>query len=218
MKLDYHNIRVRSTDLQKRIFAANCAAALAVASCAAMRLKDYFAGIPVQLQSRLSAEILADRINNAAGSIFWPFNCGVIGGVRFGRVSLRYRSSFFEYNAKPILVGRLREQPFPLGAVLTLRYRAPAPIYVFYLFWYSFLSLFGLLLVGSVGQRNPDLTSGDLALSFVGWTFMIIFPLGLHFFGTRNSDEELSELLDFLAREAEAHPPPLLQPPHARQP
>ena len=173
-----------------------------------MRLKDYFAGIPVRLQSRLSARVVADQINNAAGSIFWPFNFGVVGGVRFGRVSLRYRSSIFEYNAKPLLVGGLRDES--AGAVLTLRYRAPGPIYAFYLIWYSFLALFGLLLVRSVVQQTPGLNIGDLATMLVGLTLMLIVPLGMHYFGTRDWAEELAELLNFLAREAEARPHVLL--------
>jgi hypothetical protein len=171
-----------------------------------MRLKDYFIGIPIRLRSPLSAEAVAERINNSAGSIFWPFNFGVVGWARFGRISLRYRSSIFEYNAKPLLVGGLRDES--LGAVLALRYRAPGPIYVFYLFWYSFLTLVGLLLIGTIGQRNPDQTGADLAIVCIGLIFMLIFPVGMHYFGTRNWHEELSDLLDFLASEAEAYPSP----------
>ena len=170
----------------------------------AMRLKDYFAGQPVVLHSPASPEAVTERINNAAGSIIWPFNFGVVGGVRFGRISLRFRSSIFEYNAKPVLVGRVLQDS--AGSTMQLRYRAPAPIYIFYLFWYCFLGLFALLLLGTIGQRNPDLTSGDQVIIFGGWVFMSIFPLGLHYFGTRNADEELSKLLDFLASEAQAKP------------
>jgi hypothetical protein len=171
-----------------------------------MRLKDYFAGIPIVLHSPLSPDAVKDRINNSAGSIFWPFNFGVVGRVRFHRVSLRFRSSLSEYNGKPVLVGRLIEQS--PGSTLHLRYRAPVTFYLFYPFWYSLLALFGAVLIGGIGQRNPDLSNGDLALTFVGWAFMLTVPLGRHYFGTRNSEEELSEILEFLANEAEAKPQP----------
>ena len=118
-----------------------------------MRLRDYFVGQPVCLKSLLSARTVAKRINAAAGSAFWPFNTGVVGGVGLGRVRLRYAGSFGEYNAKPVLAGQLRETSS--GSILMLRYRAPAWIYLFDLVWYSVLGGVTLVMLGLVGERIP---------------------------------------------------------------
>lgn len=179
-----------------------------------MRLKDYFRGIPVRLQSRLSAQAVADRINNASGSIFWPFNFGVVGSVRFGRVSLRYRSSIFEYNAKPVLVGRLHQES--AGAILNLKYRAPASAYFSYCLTALVLCL--VLIIALTGVGSGDLPAQDFAMLSAFIVVLPAFIFGFHAYGTRNSDEELSELIDFLEREAEAKPQPDLQPPHPWQP
>lgn len=169
-----------------------------------MRLRDYFVGQPVRLKTLHSPQIVAERINASAGSIFWPFNSGVVGGVRLGRVRLRFVSSFMEYNAKPVLVGRLREGPS--GSTLTLRYRAPAWIYFFDLIWYSFLGVVILMMLGQVGERNPDLNGGDFAFVSVVLIALLLVPLVLHYVGTRKASEELGYLLDFLAQHANATP------------
>jgi hypothetical protein len=57
-----------------------------------MRLRDYFVGQPVLLNSLHSPRIVAERINAAAGSIFSPFKRGVVGGVWLGRIRLRFVS------------------------------------------------------------------------------------------------------------------------------
>lgn len=63
-----------------------------------------------------------------------------------------------------------------------------------------------LMMLGVVGDRNPDLSKGD-PVSI--WTILLVLlaaPLALHYFGTRKSDEELGYLLDFLAERIDAKP------------
>jgi hypothetical protein len=171
-----------------------------------MRLKDYFVGIPVRLESRLSPAVAAQRINSAAGSTIWPFTTGVVGRVLLRFIRLRFRSSFAEYNAKPILAGRLRESRS--GSVLNLRYRAPASAYALYAFWYGFLGVIALSPLFGDAELNAGLTTTDFAIIAAGLAVFLVFPVVLHFIGTRNSDDELAEILDFLAQHAEAKPQP----------
>jgi hypothetical protein len=167
-----------------------------------MRLRDYFVGQPVCLKSLLSARTVASRINAQLVLPFWPFNTGDVGGVGLGRVRLRHTSSFGEYNAKPVLAGQLRETTS--GSILMLRYRAPAWIYLFDLFWYSLLGGVTLVMLGLVGEKNPDLAGRDLVIFSVGLIAMFIIPLVLHYIGTRNSEQELGYMLNFLAEHADA--------------
>jgi hypothetical protein len=161
-----------------------------------MRLRDYFVGQPVLLNSLHSPRIVAERINAAAGSIFSPFKRGVVGGVWLGRIRLRFVSSFGEYNAKPVLAGRLREAP--TGSILVLRYRAPIRVYLFHVVWYSILLLVALAFLAG------EIKSTGFAPAFLVPATLLIFPLVLHYAGTRNSAEELDYLLDFLAEQADA--------------
>lgn len=167
-----------------------------------MRLRDYFAGESFRLRSPMSAPTVAERINEAAGSAFWPFTKGVVGGVWSGHIRLRYRSSLFEYNAKPVLSGSL--QNAPSGSSLELRYRAPLWVYGFYLVWYLFLALVVAWLIGN--GWAPELTGGDRAMALGIIAILLIAPLGLHAVGTRRSEEELGSLLDFLFQHVEAKP------------
>lgn len=167
-----------------------------------MRLADYFFGVRRQLQSPASARIVADRINEAASSSLWPFTTGVVGGVWSGHLRLRFRTSFLEFNAKPVLTGRLRETPS--GSCLDLNYRAPAWVYAFYLAWYLSLGSVILLMLGAIGVRNTDLQGGELASVWAGLILLLIAPLMFHYLGTRRSDDDLERLLDFLAQQADA--------------
>lgn len=97
--------------------------------------------------------------------------------------------------------------------MLDLNYRAPAPFYVFFIFWYAFLALITLVFVGNATGNVP---AQDLAFILAVIAALFVLPLGMHYFGTRNSDEELNELLDFLEREAEATPQSVSQPPNPR--
>lgn len=164
-----------------------------------MKLRDYFAGVPLRLHSSIGSDVVAERIGSAAGSSFSPFSTGVVGGVWSGHVRLRYRSSPFEYNAKPVLSGRLLDAPS--GSCLELRYRAPVWVYGFYLFWYLFLFFFAATL--SMGHWAPEVTAGDKMTIVAMLVGFVIAPLLLHAFGTRGSETELNSLLDFLSQHAE---------------
>jgi hypothetical protein len=61
-----------------------------------------------------------------------------------------------------------------------------------------------LVMLGLVGERNPDLTKTDLVFIWGILLVLLAAPLALHYFGTRNSDEELGYLLDFLAERIDA--------------
>ena len=165
-----------------------------------MHLREYFAGQRCRLLSPLSVRTVSERINRAAGSAVWPFTTGIVGGVWSGHIRLRYRSSLFEYNAKPVLSGRLRD--VPSGSSLELRYRAPLWVYGFYLFWYLLLTVGVVGLIG--GGWAPEVTRGEKAMVMGIFAALLVAPLALHAFGTRRSAEELAELLDFLSEQAQA--------------
>jgi hypothetical protein len=86
--------------------------------------------------------------------------------------------------------------------VLDLYYRAPAPFYVFYVFWYLFLGLAAVTMIA--GAVTGGVSVEGLGFLLLVIILLIVIPVGMHHFGTRNSDEELRELLDFLAVEADA--------------
>lgn len=165
-----------------------------------MRLWDYFVGEPFRLRSPLAVRTVAKRINEAASSPLWPFTAGVAGGVWSGHIRLRYRSSIFEYNAKPVLSGRLEDAPS--GSSLELRYRAPIWVYGFYVIWYFFLALVAAALLAN--GWAPGVPGGDKAMAIAIFLMLLVAPVGLHAVGTRRSEEELADLLDFLAEHAEA--------------
>jgi hypothetical protein len=66
------------------------------------------------------------------------------------------------------------------------------------------LGLVTLGTLGLVGDRNPELTSNDLAFAWTILLVMLAAPVALHYFGTRNADEELGYLLDFLMERIDA--------------
>lgn len=166
-----------------------------------MRLRDYFAGQRLYLRSPLRAETVAGRLNKAAGSTLWPFTTGVVGGVWSGHVRLKYRSSLFEYNAKPVLAGRLAGTP--TGSSFDLCYRALVWVYAFYLVWYLFLCLCAVLVLSN-GSRI-DFAASDTTLFTLIFAILSVTPIGLHVIGTRHSEKELADLLNFLAKHAEVH-------------
>lgn len=61
-----------------------------------MNLRAHFLGRPIILRSPLRRSEIIERINEASKSRWWMFRVDeVVGGVRFGRVDLRYASSPF---------------------------------------------------------------------------------------------------------------------------
>ena len=165
-----------------------------------MRLRDYFRGYSLVMQSRLRRAELERRINAATLSVWRPFQTGVGGWVHFGRIRLRYRTRFIEYNAAPILAGRIDDE---FGIVrLRLRYRAPLPIYPFFAFWYAFLTF---ILVTFVAGGGASGSSGDENAIFIGMiVFLLLLPMGMHYAFTRRADANFDRIVKFLEDAAEA--------------
>lgn len=162
-----------------------------------MRLRDYFGGRRFSLATRLPPEEVERQINSAAASIFSPVASGVIGWARFGRVRLRYRAGIFSYNGKPILAGRI--VPDRSGARLELNYRAQLPLYVGFPLWY--LAYSALLLVFLVGGDWAPGIGLPEKIGIVLFALAIgAAPIAVHYFATRNAEEELAILVDFLRR------------------
>jgi hypothetical protein len=132
--------------------------------------------------------------------MLWPFAMGVVGIVGFGYIRLQYRRSPFEYNAKPVLSGRITDSAS--GSNLELRYRAPLWAVALYLVWYSVLALVAAVLIENGWPQELPAAAKAMAVSTIG--LMLIGPIGLHAVGTRRSDEDLTELINFLSHCAEA--------------
>lgn len=165
-----------------------------------MRLKDYFAGRSLALRSKLSAEVVAERINHSVVSPLLPFSSGVTGGVWLGILRLRYRTSIFEYNAKPILAGRIFEDLN--GSIIDLKYRAPLWVYAFFIVWYTVLALVvGIL---TVNVFSPGVSETQMIMGFAITLILLGAPIGLHALGTQSSEEEFENLINFLVEHAEA--------------
>jgi hypothetical protein len=164
-----------------------------------MRLRDYFRGYSIELQSRHGREEVERRINAAALPLLAPFRQGVAGWARFGRLRLRYRSRFFSYDGAPILVGRLNDESGRTR--LRLRFRAPLPIYLFFAMWYAFCLFFlAAFLVTGLDEVRP----GEAAVAIGACLLLMLFPLGMHYSGTRRADEHFATLVAFLEEQAEA--------------
>src|SRR5215211_2462837 len=125
-----------------------------------MRLRDYFRGYRVVMQSRLPCEELEQHIRAALVPRFRPFTEGVAGWARRGRVSLQYRPRLFEYKMYPVLAGRIGDERG--SARLTLRFRAPVGAYLFFACWYGALGTMVALVIAQ-GFRVPD--AGDKRLA-----------------------------------------------------
>ena len=162
-----------------------------------MRLRDYFRGRRLVMQSRLRREELEQRIRARLLPRFRPFVEGVSGSARWGRLRLKYHPRLFEYNMGPVLVGRIDDQFGP--ARLDLRFRAPNAAYVFFVLWYVGFSI--LAIVAWSGRLEAD---GQSVWAKTTLLFLLLFPLGLHYLGMRNSEAHLAKLIEFLEREAEA--------------
>ena len=165
-----------------------------------MRLRDYFQGQPIVMQSRLRPDELERRINDATISRWGPFEKGVVGWARFGRIRLRFRPLFFEYNMSPILAGRIDDSSGPTR--LLLSWRAPLPAYVFFALWYGFALLFLAFLL--FGGASLDAQGGERLVPPLLLLLLALAPLGLHYLGTRNADAHLAELVSFVEKAGEA--------------
>jgi hypothetical protein len=163
-----------------------------------MKLSAYFKGKRVKLRSPLAPDAISKSINAKSGSIFWLFGEGVTGWAAMGWVRLRYRSGYFEYNAKPVLVGRIRDDLG--GSILDLRYRAPLFSYLLFLLWYGFLISF--CYAAALNMRDAEsVASGLIPIAFA--VIFMLIPVGMNAVGTMNADSELDWLLNFLNETAE---------------
>ena len=165
-----------------------------------MRLLDYFRGTPIIMQSRLRRDELERRINEATISRWRPFGTGVVGWARFGRIRLRFRPPRFRYNMSPILAGRIDDSSGPTR--LLLRFRAPAGAYFFYAVWYPFLLIFlAAYLFGGAGLEAPG---AEKLLPPVLILLFGLFPIGLHYLGTRDAEAHFAALDKFVEEAGEA--------------
>jgi len=167
----------------------------------AMGLRGYFFGQRFTLRSPLRVEQVAERINCAAGSMLWPFSFGVIGGARFGRISLAYRGSIIDYSAKPRLTGRLSASRG--GTELRVRFGTPASVLVFFVVWCSILlATLALTMASIFSDEHGPYWENQLPFLFVIPMFLAM-PFLMHWFGCRGAQADLKEILEFLKREAQ---------------
>ncbi|MEM9085777.1 MAG: hypothetical protein AAGB23_07630 [Pseudomonadota bacterium] len=168
-----------------------------------MLLVDYFKGQRFELRSPLSPEDFKATIEPHAGSIFWPFKEGIVGGVYWGRLRLSYHGSpLFDYNAKPTLSGPITGSG--KGSYGYLSYRAPTWAIAFFGFWYLMMVLMVSVLAVIVMTDNGG---GELAaIPFFTLILVIlaIVPIGMHRLGTRDSENELKAIFDFLTKQTDA--------------
>ena len=166
-----------------------------------MRLRDHFLGYSLEMRSRLRPDEIERRINQAAVSQLAPFKTGIAGWARFGRIRLRYRPSrFFDYGGSPILAGRIHADSLPVR--LTLRYRAPIPVSLFFALWYGIilLSLSMMLAEGVFSEFSID----EAAISGGMLLFFFIAPIAMHYLATRRADANFDLLVRFVEEHAEA--------------
>ncbi|MFM5895225.1 MAG: hypothetical protein ACKOQM_12455 [Novosphingobium sp.] len=154
-------------------------------------------GRELELYSPLRPDELRDRINGSTGSMFWPFQVHkIVGGISLGWMRLRYQSSPFEYNAKPVLSGRM--QADLSGTRIRARFGASATTKLFFVFWYSVLAI----IMVSLGAQ-PRMQPGQEP---VPWPFILIFvilPAAMHLLLTRNASRDLERILRFLAEQGQ---------------
>ena len=165
-----------------------------------MRIRDYLRGYRVVIQSRLRADEVQRRINAATISSWPPFASGVAGWAHFGRIRLRYRPGFFDYNAGPILAGRIADELGPTQ--LRLRFRAPLPACFFFAIWYGFFSIF--LIVFLLDGAASTTSTADLSTGIGMFLVFLIAPIVIHYVGTRKSDAYFEKIITFLEDVAEA--------------
>jgi hypothetical protein len=169
-----------------------------------MTLRDYYFGRRITMRSPLRPDEIQQRIRDDTNVPFWwkPFHVGPAGGVRWGRLKLRFASSPFEYNAKPVLVGPIERTM--TGTTLRLVYRGTTASRIFFGFWYGILALMAVAF--STMEMDPSLRGAERFIPFGLIVLFALAPIGMHLFGTRRSDDELEQLIDFLGRVAQAKP------------
>ncbi len=166
-----------------------------------MTLTQYLFGRRIVLRSGLPRAHVADRIDAAAGSFFFPRHKGISGGVYFGAVYLRWSNSLFGNNLRPILAGRLSEH----DGLTELRARLGASVValVFLAIYYLLLGfLLTFIAMGLLGE--PARWIDGFAIVIL--VMVIAGPLLFLRLGLRGSDGHWRALLAMLEREAELIP------------
>ena len=168
-----------------------------------MKLRDYYFGRRITLISALAPEEIKQRIKAATKGKWLSLPKGPAGGIRWGRIHLYYgRHISVDYNAKPILVGPVERTA--TGSVMPLVYRGSNWWRLFFVLFYVFIVALTLFL--AIKGTQPPLHGAERLGPFLIPVLMAAAPFGLHYFGTRQSDQEFEELLEFLERVAEAKP------------
>ncbi|RIV86684.1 hypothetical protein [Aurantiacibacter zhengii] len=161
-----------------------------------MGIFEYFKGRRIRLESPLSPDEVAKRINRASGSRFNLFSRGIKGGVLRHHMNLFDQGTWpFSYNASPVLVGRLMDKDG--GCAIDAKFRAPVWVYGFYIMWYLIVTLFVLIAVALVLEGRMT-TEGWII--FPAMAFFSIAPVGLHYLFVRG-EQSLEGILQMLTDE-----------------
>ena len=163
---------------------------------AGMRVREFLFGREVELRSPLSPDELRSRINGAAGWMFWPFQSDrIVGGITFGWMRLRYMSGPFEYNAKPVLSGRV--QADLSGSHIRARFGASVSTRFFFVLWYVFLATMFIAIWALPAAKGVQPFPWPIAMVF------FVLPAAMHLFFTRDASRDLRCILAFLEEYAE---------------
>ena len=165
-----------------------------------MKFKDYFLGRTLVLSSPLPPGEVQSRIDKAAISSLLPFQFGTVGWSRLRAFRLRQRTSLIDYNAKPMLVGRLVEDRD--GTRIEANFGATFWMKAFFVWWYAILVVF---FVGAIALGPFQGEDGEAV--YFPYLFIPLFavsPLAMHYALTRGAEYDLEELLAFLEDVANA--------------
>lgn len=163
-----------------------------------MRLRDYFFGIPITIDSPLPPDEVALRIGAASGFSFLPFDTGVVGGTLFGYLQLKYRRSIFGFDLMPRLSGEIVKANWgsrifaKFGAPLQLKISIPFVFTLMFIMWFK------------ASNGEPGLINAKMMLALIAMTtIMMIFG---YFASTAQWREDLKAITDFLEEEIDARP------------
>ena len=90
------------------------------------------------------------------------------------------------------------------GSTLRLVYRGDTWSRIFFIIWYVFVGLMAVMFA-TVGMDPPP-EGAERLIPFATVVLFALVPIGMHIYGTRRSDDELEQLIDFLGRVAQAKP------------
>ena len=103
-----------------------------------------------------------------------------------------------DYNAKPVLAGRLHDD---MGATrMDAKFRAPAFAYFFFIFWYSILLIMVSVMVILLTTGSWEL---EAWITFPILCLFAVMPIGMHYLFNRNAVDQLEEILVFLSNTAD---------------